>query len=288
MSSFLLTLEGPRVKLESSAKVEVPWGCGLRPHHYASWQSKVERPAFLEVLTDNYLMQKGGPGLGHVRRLAATCAVVLHGVGMDVCGTDPLSGDYLKSLKQLVDEFKPQVVSDHLCFTRAGSHQSYDLLPFPYNANTLKHVASRVQKIQEVLGRSLALENVSSYVAFKNSDRSEFEFLNELCKRTGCGILLDVNNLYVNSMNFEFDPFQELAVVAPEHVVQYHVAGHTEGDGFLHDTHDRPVKNEVWKLLRTALSTHGVHPVVVERDDEQVSLEDVLHEIQEGKTHVLA
>ena len=262
------------------------WGCGLRPHHYPSWHalgSRSQEVEVLEVLTDNFLFQKGGPGLGHVQRITKDKKVLLHGVGMDVCGTDPLSSEYLRGVKDLMERLEPQVVSDHLCYTRAGGYQSYDLLPIPYTRNNLSHIASRIQKIQESLKIQFTVENVSSYISFRNSEMTEFEFLSELCNSTGCAALLDVNNLFVNSFNFKFDPFEQLQLLKPDQVNQIHVAGHTEMDDFLHDTHNQPVRQEVWKLLQLAVERFGTKPVILERDDEQTPLNDILAELELGR-----
>ena len=256
------------------------FGCGLRPHHYSEWKTQKHLPPFLEVLIDNYIFQSGGPGLAHLRQLAERTSFLFHGVGMDLCGIDPISKEYCAAIKVLMKEFRPRTVSDHLCFTRAGGHQSYDLLPIPYNQKMLSRVTERVNTVQTLLGQPIAVENLSSYVAFVDSEMSEYEFLNELCARTGCKILCDVNNLFVNSQNFDFCPYTQLQNLNSLHVAQFHVAGHSIQQDFLHDTHDNPVCLEVWQLLSSALDRFGVHPIILERDEESVSLDEILMEMK--------
>lgn len=261
------------------------WGVGLRPHHYPHWHglaARGEEAPWLEVMADNYLFQSGGPGLHHLDRIASRSRVVLHGVGLDIAGADPLDEDYLRALAALCRRLRPAVVSDHLCFTRARGAQTYDLLPIPYNEALLEHVRRRVDRVQEALGTPLALENVSSYVSYRDSETSEMGFLRELCDRTGCGILLDVNNVFVSAVNHGHDPREEILRVDPRHVLQYHVAGHSEADGFLHDTHDRPVRDEVWDLLALAFAHVGPRPLILENDDDSSGAEDVVSEIRAG------
>lgn len=275
---------GPCSPLESAA-LHRAWGVGLRPHHYPYWHeitARGEEAPWLEVMADNYLFQKGGPGLHHLDRIASRARVVLHGVGLDIAGTDPLDEDYLAALAALCRRLRPAVVSDHLCFTRAKGAQAYDLLPIPYNERVLEHVRRRVERVQDVLGTRLALENVSSYVSYVDSDISEMGFLRALCDRTGCGILLDANNVYVSAVNHGHDPHAEILRVDPSHVMQYHVAGHSEAEGFLHDTHDQPVRGEVWDLLALAFARVGPRPLILENDDDATRAEEVVAEMRAG------
>jgi uncharacterized protein len=256
---------------------------GLRPHHYEEWKSHGSYPPYLEILIDNYLFQEGGPSLGHLAYFSERTQLLFHGVGLDVCGVDPLSQSYLQNLKELCDQFCPKIVSDHLCFNRAGGHQSYDLLPFPYNEYTLARACERVDAIQNYLGREIAVENLSSYVAFVSSTMTEFEFMNRLCKSTACSILLDVNNLFVNSQNFDFNPLEEMHKLKAQFVAQYHVAGHSALHDFLHDSHDGDVRIEVWELLAKALVYFGPHPIVLERDNDAADLQVLLDDVCRGE-----
>lgn len=257
-------------------------GYGLRPQHFEAWQSEDSLPAFFEVLVDNVLFHQGGPVLARLAWFAERARLLFHGVGLNLGGTSPLSPDYLRALRALVDRFAPDVVSDHLCFTGSSVHRSYDLLPLPLNAESLARVCGRIQQVQEALARPIAIENVSRYVDYVATTMSEFEFLDEVCRRTGCSVLLDVNNLYVNACNFGFDAHQALGELSPQSVVQYHVAGHSEVEDFLHDAHDRPVKTEVWALLSEALRRFGDHPVILEHDDDEAPLEVLLDEGARG------
>lgn len=233
-------------------------------------------------MSDNYLFQQGGPGLYHLRQCAEKHKPLLHGVGLNIAGSTALDLNYLSELKKLSDELSPVLVSDHLCFTRNETRNSYDLLPFPYTKKTLAYVAERVQRVQDFLKRQISIENVSSYIRFLESDRTEFDFLSELCDVTGCGILLDVNNLFVCATNHHLCPETELQKLSPTAVTQFHVAGHTAYDSYLHDTHDKPVSQSVWQLLHLALSRFGMHPVILERDDDVTSFDDCVNELTSG------
>jgi uncharacterized protein (UPF0276 family) len=262
------------------------WGIGLRAHHYPDLHASAHVPT-LEVLADNYLFQRGGPGLWHLDRLAERApAVLVHGVGLDLGGTLPLSEPYLASLAALCERLDPLVVSDHLCFTRTAAGATYDLLPVPRDDATLARLAARVAHVQARLGRRLTVENVSSYLGYAADARGEAQFLAELAARTGCGLLLDVNNVFVSATNHAFDAREELARYELRAVTQFHVAGHGVADGFLHDTHDAPVRAEVWALLVAALRALGEDaasvPVILERDDEDTALAPVLDELAAG------
>ncbi len=245
-------------------------GLGLRPHHYPDWHAREpgSRP-WLEAVSDNYVFHRGGPALHHLGRLAEGGRLLLHGVGLNIAGREPLDRDYLRGLAALAALTRPQVLSDHLCFTRAPGAASFDLLPIPYTEAMLAHVCVRVAAVQEALGQRLSLENVSSYVQFAGNALSEMEFLAEVCRRTGAGVLLDVNNAFVSAANHGGDAGAALQALAPAHVTQYHIAGHSIADGFLLDTHDQPVRAEVIALLAAAWTRFGPRPFILERDDEQ-------------------
>jgi uncharacterized protein len=261
-----------------------PWqGIGLRPAHYAFWHAHSGPLPWLEVIADNHLFQKGGPGFVHLERLRSRSDMVLHGVGLSIAGPEELSSEYLQALKGLCHRLEPATVSDHLCFTRAHGRQTFDLLPVPFTEGFLKKIVARVNQVQETLGRRFALENVSSYVDFLDHEMSEIEFLAEVCRATGCGLLLDVNNLYVSAFNHGFDPYAELVKVRPQDVVQYHVAGHSVEADFLYDTHDKPVCDDVWALAAMAWSRIGPRPFVLEHDDESTPPQTLKEELQKGQ-----
>ncbi|MEN9809006.1 MAG: hypothetical protein RLZZ488_573 [Pseudomonadota bacterium] len=263
------------------------WGLGLRPAHFSDYQSLSTVPP-LEIMADNILHHRGGPALQHTLRLATKSpCVVLHGIGLNIGGMEPLSKHYLEGLLELVRLFNPQVVSDHLCFTGAAGLRSYELLPVVRNQHMLEHVVRRVDEVQQTLGRQLSLENVSAYVAYKEDSIPEGEFLNRIADRTGCGILLDVNNVYVSAINFSLDPQAELARFELGFVKQIHVAGHSLREDFLFDTHDGKVCREVWKMCRAVAAKRTDIPVILENDDPSATLDELLRELEFGMCGVL-
>lgn len=266
------------------------WGVGLRPQHFAGLKVLAAAVPVLEIMADNLIHHVGGPALFHTDKLAERSAVVLHGVGLNVGGVDPLDLNYLEGLKRLVQRYKPAVVSDHLCFTRFHKYETYELLPVVRNARSLKWLCERVNRVQDLLGCRLSLENVSAYVSYQADDMSESAFFKELALRTGCGILLDVNNVFVSAANFGFDAASELLNYPLASVTQIHVAGHSVRGDHLFDTHDEPVKAEVWQLLAVCLAhlqqidSHSHVPVILENDATQVPLETLLQEIALGQS----
>ncbi len=268
-----------------TARPAPPWGVGLRSIHFHEWEVEAQLPV-LEVMSDNFLRQRGGPGWYHLERYAERTTLVAHGVGLSVGSAGGVHPQYLRMLKDFVDRLQPQVVSDHLCFSRSHAHNSFDLLPLKRCPEMLEIICDNVSRTQEALGRTIALENVSEYVEWKGNTLSEGEFLNAICERTGCGILLDVNNLYVNQVNFGRSALQTLQELKTSHVVQYHVAGHTVCDGYLNDTHDKPVCPEVWKILGEALLRFGPQPVILENDADEITVSDLKAEIRVGQQFV--
>jgi uncharacterized protein (UPF0276 family) len=241
-------------------------GVGLRTVHYRHLLA--ERPAldFLEIISDNYMESAGRP-VEILDQLADRYPIVMHGVSLSIGSTDRLDRAYVRRLVALRDRVKARWVSDHLCFTGVAGRNSHDLLPVPYTKATLDHVASRVLAVQDALGAPLVIENPSTYVAFSASTMPEWEFLAALCARTGCGLLLDVNNIVVSARNHGFDPAIYLDHVPWDHVVQFHVAGHTDNGDHIVDTHDAPVIPAVWKLLGRAWRASGGASVLLEWDD---------------------
>lgn len=257
------------------------FGIGLRPHHYADW-SRFDSSLWVEVMSDNYIHQAGGRGLFHLNQALAGRRAVMHGVGLNIAGTEKLEQHYLDGLVALADRINPYVISDHLCFTRASGRSTYDLLPFPYTQENLQWVAQRVNEAQRALGRRLSLENLSRYVAFKNDEMTEFEFMSRLCYLTGCGILLDVNNVIVSATNLGNNVEEELRPLEPWMITQYHVAGHTKHDHWLHDTHDKPVNSDCWTLLGQCLQEFGESPIILENDEPATTFAALLEEINLG------
>ena len=264
------------------------FGLGLRTEHYADFgpdgphgQHGPPGVDWLEIISDNYLVPGGKP-LHHLDRIRAEWPMVMHGVSLSIGGTDALDPDYLKQLRALGDRVQPAWVSDHLCWTGVSGRNLHDLLPLPLTETALRHVTERVARAQDVLGRRLVLENVSSYVRFANDDLAEHEFVAELARRADCQLLLDVNNVYVSSVNHGFDAQVYIDAMPADRVVQFHLAGHsTDPDnlGLLIDTHDAPVCAAVWDLYAYTLRRIGFRPTMIERDDHIPALPELLAEL---------
>ncbi|MBX3619538.1 MAG: DUF692 domain-containing protein [Rhizobacter sp.] len=258
------------------------FGLGLRPEHYADFLH--ERPAvdWLEVISENYLVPGGKP-LHHLDRIRADYPMVMHGVSLSIGSTDPLDTAYLRELKALARRIEPAWVSDHLCWTGVDHHNLHDLLPLPYTEAALRHVAERVLQVQEVLGRRLLLENVSSYVSFAGDEMSEWQFIAELAQRADCELLLDVNNVYVSSVNHGFDARAFIDAMPRERVRQIHLAGHEDHGDHLIDTHDHPVCDAVWSLYAHTVRRLGAVPTMIERDDHIPPLAELLAELDHAR-----
>jgi uncharacterized protein (UPF0276 family) len=251
------------------------YGVGLRPPHY---NEVIEsRPAvdWLEVISENFLVAGGRP-LHVLDRVRERYPVVLHGVSLSIGSTDPLDCDYLARLRALAERIEPAWISDHLCWTGVGGHNLHDLLPLPYTEEALGHVAERVQRVQDLLGRRIALENVSSYLAYCDSAMPEWEFLAAVAERADCAVLLDLNNVHVSAVNHGFDARTYLEAVPVERVVQFHLAGYSDHGTHLLDTHDHPVSDAVWSLFAAAVRRFGPLSTLIEWDD-RIPAFDRLH-----------
>ncbi|QDA57195.1 DUF692 domain-containing protein [Thermomonas aquatica] len=258
------------------------FGLGLRPQHYhALLRGDDAAVDWLEIVSENYLVEGGRP-LAMLDRIAERWPLAMHGVALNIGGSDPLDRDYLRALAKLARRVRPALISDHLCWTRHDGVQLHDLLPLPCNDETLRHVATRVRQVQDALGTQLVLENVSSYLRFAGDTLGEAEFLAALVAETGCGLLLDVNNVYVNAHNHGIDAIAWLDTLPVHAVKQIHLAGHGEdalGSGLLIDTHDAPVCDAVWTLFAHAQRRFGEVPAMIERDDRIPPLHDLLAEL---------
>ena len=259
------------------------FGLGLRVDHYEAILSDRPRIDWLEVLTENYLVPGGKP-LNYLMRFRERFPVVMHGVSLSIGSTAPLDHEYLRQVKALAARVEPEWISDHLCWTGVAGRNTHDLLPLPYTEEALAHVVARVRTVQEVLERRILLENVSSYVSFRDSPLTEWQFLAEIAARADCLILLDVNNIYVSAVNHEFDPLEYLAGVPPERVQQIHLAGHENHGDYLVDTHDHPVPDPVWQLYTAALRHCGAVSTMIERDDHIPPLAELLAELAQART----
>ncbi|QUT05525.1 DUF692 domain-containing protein [Sphingobium phenoxybenzoativorans] len=254
------------------------YGLGLRKPHYQDFLERRVPVDFVEVISENFMIDGGRP-LDILRRVRDRYPVALHGVSMSVGSADGLDRRYLTRLRQLVDEIDPIFVSDHLCWTRIDGFQSHDLLPLPYTQEALDCVCANVAQAQDMLGRTMLIENPSSYIAFADSEMTEWQFLDALCARTGCELLLDVNNIVVSAANHGFDAIDYLHGIPAAHVRQIHLAGHSQGKELLVDTHDRPVPESVWALYARALDRLGPVATMIERDDDIPPLETLLMEL---------
>ena len=263
------------------------FGLGLRPPHYEALLSEPLPIDWLEVITENYLVPGGQP-LNYLERIRALFPVAMHGVSLSIGSTDPIDRQYLQSVRRLADRIEPAWISDHLCWTGVEGRNVHDLLPLPYTEEALQLVVARVGEVQETLGRRILLENVSSYLSFKGAQMSEWEFLSEVAGRADCDILLDINNIYVSSVNHGFDPSRYLRAVPKERVRQFHLAGHSDMNGHLIDTHDHPIAAPVWTLYREAVAHFGAVPVMIERDDNIPPLAELVAELDLARAHAAA
>jgi uncharacterized protein (UPF0276 family) len=254
------------------------FGLGLRPEHYRDFAEGSPAVDWLEVLSENYLVPGGKP-LHFLDRIRRSYPMAMHGVALSIAGTDPLDMGYLAALAGLAERIEPAWVSDHLCWTGVGGARLHDLLPIPFTDEALDHVAARVDVVQEALRRPLVLENVSSYYTWAGSAMAEWEFIAALVKRTGCELLLDVNNVYVSSVNHGFDAREYLAALPAAAVRQIHLAGHTRRGAKRVDTHDEPVCAEVWSLYEDASAILGPRATMIERDGNIPPLAELLDEL---------
>ncbi|MEC9368202.1 MAG: DUF692 domain-containing protein [Pseudomonadota bacterium] len=258
------------------------FGLGLRSQHYPDILDRWPNVDWFEIISENYMIAGGQP-LRILDRIRERYPVVMHGVSLSIASTAPMDMDYLQGLKTLANRINPKWISDHLCWTGVHGVNLHDLLPVPYTEEALDHVCSRVNQVQDFLGRALTLENVSSYVNFGRSELTEWEFISELTRRTGCWLLFDVNNVYVNSFNHEFDPREFVDGIPADRVVQFHIAGHSHMGTHIIDTHDADVTGDVWELYDYALRRFGPVSTMIERDDHIPPLGDLLAELDQAR-----
>ena len=257
-------------------------GVGLRNKHYPAFLERSPQVDWVEAISENY-MGRGGRPLWMLDQVRQDRPVVLHGVSLGIGSVDALDTGYLARLRALADRIEPAWVSDHLCWGRHQGKFAHDLLPLPYTEEALAHVVDRVRAVQDALGRRLMLENVSSYVGFRASEMPEWEFLARVSERADCGILLDVNNVYVSARNHSFDPADYLAGLPVHRVGQIHLAGHMDKGRYLLDTHDAAVPDAVWDLYRQTVRRFGSVPTLVEWDDHIPELDVLLEQSAHAK-----
>jgi uncharacterized protein (UPF0276 family) len=265
--------------------IAVPYlghGIGLRPKHFPQLWDGTARVDWFEAISENYMVAGGRP-LAALEQARALAPVVLHGVSLSIGSTDPLDDVYLGALQALVARVEPAWISDHLCWSGVDGRYAHDLLPLPYTEEALAHVVRRVLAVQERLGRKILLENVSSYLTYTHSTLAEWEFLGAVAERADCGLLLDVNNVYVSAVNHGFDAEAYLAALPAERVGQIHLAGHTDMGAYLFDTHDGPVIEPVWDLYRRAVRRFGRVSTLVEWDDRIPALDVVCAEAERAR-----
>lgn len=262
-------------------------GVGLRPVHYGDVLERARdgRLAidWVEATSENYMIPGGRP-LRMLSEVRAELPLVLHGVSMNLGSTDPLDANYLKDLAQLAKRFEPSWISDHLCWTGVGGHNLHDLLPLPYTDEAVRHVAARIRRVQDWLGRRIAVENVSSYVNFTASAMTEWEFLARVADEADCGILFDVNNVFVSAHNHGFDAAEYVDAIDPARIFQIHLAGPSEQGPLLIDTHDHPVRDEVWALYARLLDRTGPVSTLIEWDEDIPSFDRLCEEAARART----
>ena len=252
-------------------------GIGLRPPHYVEVVNDRPPVGWFEVITENFMVAGGNPRRV-LRKVREHYPVVLHGVSLSLGSVDPLNPAYLNGLATLAAETEPAWISDHLCWSSSGGHTGHDLWPLPLTEEALDHVAARIGAVQDRLGRRILVENVSSYLEYAHSTMPEWEFLSELARRSDCGLLLDVNNVFVSAHNHGFDARAFVNGLPVDRVKQIHLAGHRDAGTHLLDTHDHAICDGVWSLYRSVVERFGAVSTLIERDDDIPPLEQVVAE----------
>lgn len=267
----------------STAKPFLGFGLGLRSEHYEEiLRDKPGQIDWLEILTENYLVDGGKP-LYYLDAIRPHYPVVMHGVSMSLGSTDALDYDYLRQLKALIARVEPEWISDHLCWTGVDGKNMHDLLPLPYTEAAVEHLASRISAVQDYLGRQILIENLSSYITYREDSMSEWEFLSAIAEKADCYLLLDVNNIYVSSFNHGFDPLEYLAGIPRERVWQHHLAGHSNEGNLLIDTHDADIIDPVWALYEQTARHFGPVSTMIERDGNIPPLQQLIVELEQAR-----
>ncbi len=261
-------------------------GLGLRPEHYQDFLAGSQPLDWLEILSDNYLVPGGKP-LYFLDAIRQDYPVAMHGVALNIGSSDALDWSYLSAIKALAQRVEPHIISDHLCWTGVNQHRMHDLLPLPYTEETIRHVAKRIQDVQDFLGRELVVENLSSYLQAQ-APLKEWEFVRAVAQEAQCGLLVDVNNIFVSSRNHGFDAMDYLKALPADRIRQIHLAGHTYSGEFCVDTHDQPVCTDVWQLYGQAVKLWGHIPTMIERDDNIPPLQELLDELGQARDFLQA
>jgi hypothetical protein len=258
------------------------FGLGLRTEHYQDFISAPQPVEWLEIISENYMVAGGKP-LHFLDRIRQDYPMVMHGVSMSIGSSDALDPDYLQQLKRLAARIQPAWISDHLCWTGTGGLNTHDLLPLPYTRQALSHVCSQIAQVQDTLGRKLVIENPSTYVKFGQDEMTEWDFIREMVRISGCELLLDVNNVYVSSVNHGFSARAYIDAMPASAVRQIHLAGHEDHGSYIIDTHDHPIVDPVWKLYAYTLERVGFVPTMIERDDQIPPLPELIAELQQAR-----
>jgi len=258
------------------------FGMGLRPPHYQTVVDTKPAVDWFEIISEDFLVDGGTP-LYYLDKIRQDYPMAMHGVSLSIGSCDPLDMDYLKRLKDLIARVDPLWVSDHLCWTGVNGVNMHDLMPLPYTEESVNHVVERVEEVQNYLDRPILLENVSSYVAYRASEMTEWEFLTQIAEKANCLILLDVNNIYVSAFNHGFDPQEYLDAIPKERVQQFHMAGHDNCGTHIIDTHDETIIPDVWALYERAVKRFGSVATLIERDANIPPVSELLEEVNQAK-----
>ena len=257
-------------------------GIGLRSQHFAYIAEHQPNVPWFEILSDNYLIE-GTVQREFVQQIRPDYPITFHGVGLSIGSVEPLNKDYLKRLVKLKNELEPAWISDHLCWTSAHGYNTHDLIPLPYTPDVVNHIVERILQVQDTLGERLVIENVSSYMQFKDSNMTEWEFINQVVEKSDCHLLLDVNNIYVSAINHHFSAEDYLLALPANRVKEIHLAGYEDKQTHLLDTHSRPVTEPVWDLFAKAVKHVGDVPVLIEWDNDIPEFSRLLQEADTAK-----
>ena len=260
------------------------FGLGLRTEHYEDiLEQKPEQIDWLEIISENYMVDGGKP-LYYLDAIREHYPMVMHGVSMSLGTTDSIDYDYLKKLKNLMQRIEPLWFSDHLCWTGVDQKNMHDLLPLPYTEEAVNHLAERISRVQEFVGRQMLIENLSSYVTYSDDVMTEWEFLSAIAEKADCYLLLDVNNIYVSSFNHNFDPIEYIEGIPAERVWQHHLAGHSNEGNLIIDTHDQDIIDPVWALYEETAKRLGPVSTMIERDGNIPPLSSLIAELERARS----
>ena len=261
---------------------DLGYGIGLRVEHYDEILAQLPAIDWLEILSENFLVPGGRP-LYYLQQIRQHYPMVMHGVSLGIGNCDPIDWDYLKQLKNLANRIQPAWISDHLCWTGVNGFNLHDLLPLPYTEEALAHVVMRVRQVQDYLGQRILLENPSSYIRYRHSTLSEWEFVSQVAKQADCLILLDINNVYVSAYNHGFSAIEYINAIPSDRVQQFHLAGHSHQGSHIIDSHDATIIDEVWRLYQHAVKCFPGVSTLLERDDHIPSLDEMLKELARAR-----